>query len=127
MVLPQVEPTITATEYSFDVAGLQAGENRIAFDNVGSEPHQAVLFPILEGNTFEDVEEFFTAEGGPPAGPPPIPFGQGTGTVTIDGGSSYVTEFQLEPGQWALMCFVTDRSGGPPHFTKGMLQEITIE
>lgn len=38
-----------------------------------------------------------------------------------------MTEFAVEAGQWVLMCFVSDCSGGAPHFTEGMLQETTVE
>jgi hypothetical protein len=26
-----------------------------------------------------------------------------------------------------VLCFVSDRKGGPPHFMKGMLDEVTVK
>jgi hypothetical protein len=31
-----------------------------------------------------------------------------------------------KPGKYALLCFVSDRKGGPPHVAQGMLAEITV-
>ena len=31
-----------------------------------------------------------------------------------------------QPGKYALICFVPDRKGGPPHSKKGMVSEATV-
>jgi hypothetical protein len=33
---------------------------------------------------------------------------------------------QLEPGRYALVCFLPVAGSGPPHFTRGMLREFTV-
>jgi hypothetical protein len=35
-------------------------------------------------------------------------------------------EAEAESGTYALMCFVPDRKGGPPHAFKGMVSEARI-
>ena len=32
----------------------------------------------------------------------------------------------LKPGKYALLCFISDRQGGPPHIAKGMITEATV-
>ncbi len=96
--LPEADGTIKATEYSFDVSGLKAGEHTYRFENTGKELHHAQLFPINDGATIDDVEAFFGTQG------------------TLD----------LKAGDYVMLCFINDKAGGPPHFTKGMLQKVTV-
>jgi len=123
--LPRTEKTITAREYAFDLPPLRAGRSTIAFSNAGREIHHAIMFPIAQGKTFDDVKTFIASEG-EPAGPPPVDFEKGTGTLIVDPGTSYVTDIDLAPGDYAVVCFINDRAGGPPHAAKGMVQQITV-
>jgi hypothetical protein len=45
----------------------------------------------------------------------------------IEGGESQLVTADLEPGRYALLCFISDRQGGPPHAVKGMVDELEIE
>ena len=45
----------------------------------------------------------------------------------IDGGTKQVAQLELRKGKYALVCFIADRAGGPPHVAKGMLQEVAVE
>jgi hypothetical protein len=48
-------------------------------------------------------------------------------TARIEGGTKQITELDLDkPGKYALLCFVSDRKGGPPHVAQGMVAEITV-
>jgi hypothetical protein len=113
---------IDATEYSFKSTGLKAGRGEVLFDNNGAEPHFIEGLRIKQGNTIADVREFVRTEKGEQ------PFSeQGSFTTTItDGGFSQVIEANLEPGRYALLCFVPDRKGGPPHVEKGMVSEAVV-
>ncbi|MCA1691222.1 MAG: hypothetical protein LC733_03110 [Actinobacteria bacterium] len=53
-------------------------------------------------------------------------FDAAVGLAVIDRGESIVTDLRLTRGTWILACFINDRTGGPPHVTKGMLQEIKV-
>ena len=44
----------------------------------------------------------------------------------LDGGAEQVTDLEFVKGKYALVCFITDRKGGPPHIAKGMISEVDI-
>ena len=45
----------------------------------------------------------------------------------IEGGESQLVEMDLEPGRYVMLCFISDRQGGPPHALKGMVDEVEID
>ena len=121
--LPSAPATVSAKEYSFDASGLKAGKNQIAFENIGAEPHHIVATPMTPGATIADVRKFFKTE----KGKPPIAFEETQSTSVIDGGTTENVELELKSGKYALLCFISDRAGGPPHAAKGMISEATVE
>jgi uncharacterized cupredoxin-like copper-binding protein len=124
--LPSTSATIDAKEYSFSTSGLKAGKSTVTFNNKGKELHHAILLPMNKGATLDDVKKFATSNG-QPSGPPPVDFEKGDETTVIDGGSSQVTQVDLHKGKYAVLCFISDRKGGPPHVAKGMLDEVTVK
>ena len=63
-------------------------------------------------------------ESGPSA---PIIESKTVSTGILDGGRSQVVDLDLQKGNYALVCFVGDREGGPPHAFKGMISEAVVE
>lgn len=126
--LPAATATITAKEYGFETQGLKAGKNVVQFVNAGKEIHHFQLFPIAAGKTMADVKAFLSSKE-PPKGAPPMDFekGGGSGVIEKSEGGSELTEVTLQPGHYAMLCFINDRAGGPPHFMKGMLTEVIIK
>ena len=128
--LPASVESITTNEtspsaYRFDIASLKAGTNKLLFKNAGpNQLHHAQIFPISQGKTFADVQAYF----GSPAqnGPPPLDMDKGQGTTVLAPGQQQVVDVTLAKGDYVVMCFLSDRAGGPPHFTKGMLQEAKV-
>jgi hypothetical protein len=122
--LPKTEARVEARDYSFTASGLKPGKNRIEFVNAGKELHHAIAARIQPGNTIEDVRRSFQSE----QGEPPLDFENAASTQVLDGGGfSQVTDLNLpEPGKYALLCFIQDRKGGPPHVAKGMVTETTL-
>ncbi len=116
------EGTIDATEYEFASSGLKAGKNRVLFENTGSEPHFIAGIGMKPGSTIEDVRKFFKTQ----KGEPPIDQSRNFSSAVIDGGDSQSMEVELQEGKYALLCFVPDRAGGPPHVVKGMISEATV-
>lgn len=58
---------------------------------------------------------------------PPLDFENTVYTARIEGGARQITELDLDkPGKYALLCFVSDRKGGPPHVAQGMIAEVTV-
>jgi hypothetical protein len=124
--LPETDAKVTATDYTFAVSGLTAGTNQIEFDNAGTQPHHLMAFPYRKGATLDDVKKAFTEEG-EGSGPPPLDFAGATRTATLESGDRQIIELDLERGKYALVCFITDRAGGPPHAAKGMIVEAAVE
>ena len=124
--LPTTPATITAKEYSFEPTGLKAGKNRLTFENVGKELHHVVAAPLRKGATLADVKKFAATEG-ESSGPPPLDFEKGVSTTVLDGGVKQVAELEFQKGKYAFLCFIQDRTGGPPHVAKGMVQEVEIK
>lgn len=121
--LPGADARVTARDYSFTSSGLEPGRTRIEFENAGKEPHHLVAARMRPGRTIEDVRRFF-ANG---RGRSPLVAAAPPGTAIIEGGERQVTELELGRGRYALLCFVADREGGPPHVSKGMVAEARVE
>lgn len=119
---PSAPGTIEATEYKFDTTGLKAGRNTVVFDNKGAEPHFAGAAPIKSGKTIADVREYLETE----KGEDPLENRSTFTTAVIDGGGKQSLELDLKKGSYALLCFVPDRKGGPPHVVKGMVSEAQV-
>jgi plastocyanin len=124
--LPETDATITAKDFSFETAGIKPGTNRLTFENTGKQLHHVLALPITKGSTIEDVRKFATSEG-QPDGPPPVDFENGAGTAVIDGGQAQVAELEFKQGKYALLCFITNRQGGPPHVAMGMVDELDVK
>jgi plastocyanin len=122
--LPKAVAKIEAYEYGFRASGLTVGNNTIEFSNTGREAHHVIAVPYGPGATLAKVRKAFTSEGGAEA---PLDFANVAYTARINGGTKQVTELDLDkPGKYALLCFVSDRKGGPPHVAQGMIAEITV-
>lgn len=117
--------SITASEYSFETVGLTASNDDVLLDNRGAEPHDFVLSPILRGRTLEDVKAFAT--GDEESGPPPVDFANEVISGVLGGGTKQTMRLNLKAGRYALICFASDRQGGPPHAAKGMVTEVTVK
>jgi hypothetical protein len=87
------------------------------------EPHHAQLVRLLDGKTFADFGEAMKTLK--PTDPPPpwvrlLPSPQ----VPAPGTESKVT-VSLEPGNYALICFV-ESADRVPHVAKGMAKSLTV-
>jgi hypothetical protein len=120
----EADATVTAAEYSFEPEGLTAGENEIVFENVGAQPHHLLIAPLKGDGTVEDVEAAIKEES---KGPPPFDDKELKGTAVIEGGESQLVKLDLKPGRYVMLCFISDRQGGPPHALKGMVDEVEVD
>ena len=122
--LASTSGTITASEYGFETAApLPAGDTEITFNNSGKQAHHIVALPINDGKTIKDVATFLKDE----KGQPPFSEDGGFDTAIVDGGTEQAFGAELKPGSYALVCFIPDREGGPPHVAKGMISEAKVE
>lgn len=115
---------ITAKDYSFDAAAtIPAGLTTLHLMNEGKEPHQAQLLKLTDGKTFDDMiagmkmmkpgappPSWIVPVGGPNAAPP--------------GGTAAATQ-TLEPGNYALVCYIP-AADGVPHLMKGMSRGLIV-
>jgi hypothetical protein len=122
--LPSEPAKVQAFEYSFKADGLKKGKNTVLFENTGAQPHHLLIAPIRRGNDLADVKRAFTEQ----AGPPPIDEAALESTAVLEGGTEQLVDLDLaDSGKYAMFCFVTDRQGGPPHATKGMIAEVDVK
>jgi hypothetical protein len=115
--------TVTAVEYGFEAEELPSGEVEIAFENGGVQPHHLIAAPLKGDATAADVEQSIKSE----KGQPPIDEKGTQNTAVLEGGEGQVVTLDLEPGRYALLCFISDRQGGPPHALKGMVDEVEVK
>jgi uncharacterized cupredoxin-like copper-binding protein len=115
---------VNALEYKFETSGLKGGSNLVEFKNTGKELHMVLAAPILPGKTIDDVKAAFSSKD--QQGPPPVDFDKAVGAEVVDPGQSVFVRWNLSAGKYALICFMTDHAGGPPHVVKGMIKEVGI-
>lgn len=114
---------VTAVDYSFEVPEqIAAGRTSFVLTNTGAEAHFMLLSRIVQGTMEEAlayegdpeeaglVEDVEGGESGLAA-----PGGQDVETVTVD----------LEPGNYAMLCFVPGPDG-TPHAFNGMAVPLTV-
>lgn len=124
--LSDTDATVRTIDYGFETEGdLQVGENEITFENAGAQPHHVIAQRIADGKTIEDVRSFLRDE----QGQPPLDEASLAETAVLDGGGSQVVTLDLkQAGTYAMLCFISDREGGPPHsIGEGMLGEVEVE
>ena len=127
--LPQTSAEVDASEYKFDVNGLKAGDNTLTFANKGNQFHHLVAVPLTQGATLDDAKTFLESssdESGPPPDNAPVDFSKEQDLAVIGPGDAQVVSLTLDKGSYVFLCFLSDKTGGPPHFTKGMLQQVDI-
>lgn len=117
------DATVTAVEYAFEAEALPSGEVEVDFDNAGAQPHHLIVAPLKGDATAADVEQAIESE----KGQPPIEEEETKNTAVIEGGEGQAVTLDLKPGRYALLCFISDRQGGPPHAVKGMVDEVEVE
>ena len=59
--------------------------------------------------------------------PPPLDFEASVGTPVLDGKEAQTIDLKLKRGRYALVCFIPDRAGSPPHVALGMLNEVAVK
>ena len=113
--------TVIATDYRFDgPAELPAGLTTFQLVNRGPAIHHLQLVRLGEGKTFDDFMAALKA-----GGPPPKWASMEGGPNPSELGDTSRTTVRLEPGNYAMLCFVPDPDG-VPHVAKGMVRPLTV-
>lgn len=130
----EIEPSVrvTMTEYVFkglEGTTLAAGPQVWQFTNDGHHPHHMVLFRTPDLITQDDVNELFGAFMNATPTTPPSWWMESVWVgyaAIMSPGQSMLTEYNLSPGSYVALCFITDPETGMPHLVEGMAQAFTV-
>lgn len=119
---PKADVTVTLSDYAFALSTpLTAGTHTIRVENSGPQLHELTIEKLAPGKTLADWQKWMA--GGMRGTPPADPAGGLTGP---DRGKVGWLTITLTPGNYLLNCYVPDAKDGKPHFTRGMVQQITV-
>ncbi|HEV2129188.1 MAG TPA: hypothetical protein VGR22_11265 [Thermomicrobiales bacterium] len=138
---PEADVTVELVDFDFAVSGsVSSGPQIWEVTGAGSQPHHLVLSRVPEGTTEEDVIElagtFFVPPPDPSATPAATPVIQPAlafedveevfYTLIFTQGQYNLYDLTLEPGTYAMICFLP-APDGTPHVLMGMVEIITVE
>jgi hypothetical protein len=111
-------------EFAFvvDTAALASGNVALALDNIGKQPHEAIVVKIERPGTIPQILE----ESGPDEGPPEGIIDVGFGFAEPGEQSTVVFAQPLTAGRYGILCFVPDAATQTPHALLGMFKEFTV-
>ena len=113
---------VSGEDFKFDAPDiLPAGLTEFRFMNKGPSLHHMAVLRLTDGKTIDDLRALLA---NPAAGPPPSWVKEMGGPNAPDPGGEANATIVLEPGNYALICFVD--IGGPPHFAKGMVKALRV-
>jgi hypothetical protein len=120
---PVADVTVTGKEFAFGAPDtLTVGKHVVTFNDMGQQPHEAVLVKLNPGTTAQDfMAAFAPGAKGPPPG---MPVG---GVAAIAPGTSQTFPVDLVAGHYALICFVDDPATHKPHGALGMTKEFDVK
>jgi uncharacterized cupredoxin-like copper-binding protein len=119
---PNADVTMKLSDYAFGLSTpLTAGTHVIRVENNGPQLHELTIERLVPGKSVADFQQWVA--GGMRGMPPVEPAGGFAGPSNGKVGWLTVT---LKPGNYLLNCYVPDAQDGKPHFTHGMVQQITI-
>ncbi len=122
MTEPTADITVTLADYKFDFSQpLTAGKHTLKLVTAPGQPHEFTFFKLSPGKTAADIPKY--VETGMKGPPPATPIGGVSGVAA--GIASFYT-VDLEPGEYAVVCFLEDAKDGKPHFVHGMIQQVKI-
>jgi hypothetical protein len=114
--------SFSAKEYAFEGPDtIPAGLTMFHLTGAGKELHHLSVAKLIEGKTYADLQAAFNTGGPPPAWA--VPYG---GVNPPAPGETAIASIVLEPGNYAVLCWVE----GPdhkPHLAKGMMKPLTVK
>lgn len=114
--------TVRASEFAFSAPkSVPAGTITFHMVNTGKQLHHVSIIKLLDGKTVADYVAAMKNPGPPPAWSVEV----GGPNAAVPGGTSDAT-VTLEPGQYALVCFVPSPGEMAPHLMKGMITGMSV-
>lgn len=134
---PAAEPPASVTleeadelRYVVTPDPVPAGPQLWKITNTGEEhAHHVVMVRLPEGVTADAIVAEFTSlmSGTPPAGPPLVEQFVFVGYAALQsGGQTTWVEFDLDPGSYAVICYIVDPHTGRPHVLDGMATVFAV-
>ena len=119
---PHGDITITEADFSFRLsAPIPAGRRTIRVVNTGSQAHEVVVVQLAPRATVDAFLDAFQP------GVATLPAGQPVGgMVGLEPGGEGFFTIDFVRGQYGLICFLPDLVQRAPHFTRGMLLDVTV-
>ena len=114
-------PTIHLQDFAFELPDDFSGRGPVIVDNEGSQIHELALVRLRDGRTPDDVLNYEMAPR-PRSNPPFTSVG---GTTFLDPGERVRLDLDLEPGNYALVCFLP-APDKQMHAQHGMLTGFTV-
>jgi hypothetical protein len=111
---------VTGEDFKFDAPDIiPAGLTEFRFLNKGPALQHMTIIKLGAGKTVDDLRAAFADPGQPPSW---VKFlgGPNASDPGVEGNATIM----MEPGNYALVCFVD--IGGPPHFAKGMVRALHV-
>jgi hypothetical protein len=120
---PATSGTVTLKDFSIDMPDVvPTGPTTYHVVNEGpGQPHEYAIVKLNPGMTADDARNAIMK----PAGPPPFTAVGGFQSASV-GGDGYVT-LNLEPGDYAAICRVSDPASGLSHVHLGMIKGFRVE
>jgi hypothetical protein len=114
--------TVHAKEFAFMTpATIAPGQTTFRLVNDGKQLHHLSIIQIGKGHTFADLAAALKSGGAPPAWMTEV----GGPNAAVPGASVEAT-LTLEPGNYAIACWIPSPGEEMPHAMKGMLQPLTV-
>jgi hypothetical protein len=114
--------TVRASEFAFSAPkSVPAGTLTFRMVNDGKQLHHVSIVKLLNGKTVADYVAALKKPGPPPAWSVDV----GGPNAAVPGGMSDAT-VTLEPGSYALVCYVPSPGEMAPHLMKGMIAPLTV-
>src|SRR6266516_911958 len=111
---------VTGEDFKFEAPDvIPAGLTEFRFLNKGPALHHMAILKLGGGKTIDDLRAALANPG-----PPPAWVKEFGGPNAPAPGLEANAILKLEPGNYALICFVD--IGGPPHFAKGMMRALRV-
>ena len=116
--------SITASEYKFEMPDqIPAGLTTFKLSDAGKELHHATLIRLDSGKTVADLSNGI--KNMKPNTPPPGWVVEAGGPNAVAPGESGQLTMVLQPGNYAVVCFIPDAKG-VPHVMHGMIKAVTV-
>lgn len=109
---------VVATEFSFAVGDVAAGNNSFVLTNEGAQAHHLLIFSLPEGMTAEEAVQSEEEDNG-------VEEVAGTRLAAPGGEDEEIVTVDLAPGNYAFVCFLPGADFTPHAFT-GMAIDVTV-